>query len=581
MKSLQFLRVFVCASMLCFFCSMAFGEESNALTFNCVADGTISMSPTSINFPNAASGSGGFTVSVSQTCGFNVSTLQNWVHPSPAGLQIPFTVDANPDLCSRTGSITAQIIDSTGARGAQASGNIFQPGASGDFFVSSTPTTQSVLQGHSVSYAITITKTGGFSGNVGLSVSGVPSGVTASLSNVTQAGATLTLAAASNATVGSFSGVTVTGTNSCQSRQALLSLTIQPSLANAVYYISTNQHVFELFESGTSWTNGDVTAATGNVLAGTSAGLTTFTLGGGHATYYIGANQHVYELFWNGSRWTNGDVTVATNAPLALSTSGLTSFVFNSGAHATYYVGSNQHVYELFWNGITWTNGDITAATNAPLASGTSGLTSFVFSSGAHAIYYIGSNQHVYEFFWNGTTWTNGDITAVTGNTLAAAGSGLTSFLDPSGAHAVYYIGANQHVYELFWNGATWTNGDVTAATGNTLAAVNSSISCFNSTPAHVVYYLGANQHVYELFWNGTTWTNGDVTAVTGNVSASVSSGVASFLAQGGAHGVYFVGTDQHIRQMLWNGVTWVMNDATASTGTTSLSLSQSALALF
>jgi hypothetical protein len=335
----------------------------------------------------------------------------------------------------------------------------------------------------------------------------------------------------------------------------------------AAYYVSSNQHVYELYWGGQFWMRGDITAVTGNTLTASSSRVSSWiNSAGGHAVYYVGTSQHVYELYWDGNQWTKADLTAATGNTLALSTSPLTSFNTAGGGHAVYYLGSNQHVYELYWNGSSWSNGDVTAATGNTLASSTGGLTSWLNSAGAHATYFVGANQHIYELYWNGSTWTKADLTAATGNTLASTGTQLTGFNTTGGGHAIYYLGTNQHVYELYWNGSSWSNGDVTAATGNTLASSTGGLTSFlDSGGGHATYYVGANQHVYELYWNGSAWTNGDLSAVTGNTLAQLGSAVTCF-STGFGHAVYFIATDQHVYELYWDGSAWNKADLTAAT---------------
>jgi Fungal fucose-specific lectin len=310
--------------------------------------------------------------------------------------------------------------------------------------------------------------------------------------------------------------------------------------AHATYYQGTNQHVYELYWNGSSWSNGDVTAGAGGVAASSGSGLTSWAISvTGHATYYIGANQHVYELYWNGSTWTNGDITAATGNNLAASNSSLTSWT-GATTHGVYFIGANQHIYELYFNGTVWSSGDLTAATGNTLAATNSALTGWASSSSGHAVYYEGTNQHIYELYWNGSAWTNGDVTAATSGALAESGSALTSFTQSSPGfrrtgpgHAVYYLGTNQHVYELFWSGSAWTNGDITAATGGEVASPSSGLSSFTMDLAYcnftcnLIYYVGANQNVYEMFWTGAGWFNGDLT----NTLASSNSALTSFVS--------------------------------------------------
>src|SRR5260370_26168967 len=82
-----------------------------------------------------------------------------------------------------------------------------------------------LMQVGSVLCIISVAALNGFSGSVGLSASGVPSGVTATFSPTSTASASvLTLAASSTAATGTFP-VTVTGTSGSLSHTATLSLT--------------------------------------------------------------------------------------------------------------------------------------------------------------------------------------------------------------------------------------------------------------------------------------------------------------------------------------------------------------------
>ena len=94
-------------------------------------------------------------------------------------------------------------------------------------------------------------------------------------------------------------------------------------------------------------------------------------------------------------------------------------------------------------------------------------LTSLLVTGGDHA-YYVDTNQHVDQLYWNGQTWVSQDLTVLSrAATLAAAGSTLTSVLVGNSDH-IYYVDANQHVNQLFYNGQNWVWQDLTAASGAT-----------------------------------------------------------------------------------------------------------------
>ncbi len=105
-------------------------------------------------------------------------------------------------------------------------------GSSGaSFSVSASPST-SVTEGSHATTTVTVTGASGFDAAVALSISGLPSGVTAAFAPTTIAApgsgsSTLTLTASATAATGAYS-LTITGTSGSQQKTAALSLTIVP-----------------------------------------------------------------------------------------------------------------------------------------------------------------------------------------------------------------------------------------------------------------------------------------------------------------------------------------------------------------
>jgi hypothetical protein len=98
--------------------------------------------------------------------------------------------------------------------------------ATPDFSLSASPTSVSVTQGGSGSSTITVNPVNGFTGSVSLSVSGLPSGVTASFNpGSTTTNSTVTFTASSTATTGTAT-VTITGASGSLSHSTTISLTV-------------------------------------------------------------------------------------------------------------------------------------------------------------------------------------------------------------------------------------------------------------------------------------------------------------------------------------------------------------------
>jgi subtilisin family serine protease len=95
-----------------------------------------------------------------------------------------------------------------------------------DFSLSSNPTSRTITQGQSTTYALTVSPSGGFNSSVSLSTSALPSGVSASFSpNPTTGSSTLTITTTAGAATGT-TNITVTGTGGGLTRTTGISLTV-------------------------------------------------------------------------------------------------------------------------------------------------------------------------------------------------------------------------------------------------------------------------------------------------------------------------------------------------------------------
>jgi endoglucanase len=176
-----------------------------------------------------------------------------------------------------------------------------EPGpATPDFALSGSPTSLTVNRGASGTSTITITRSGGFTGGVTLSASGLPAGVTASFSTnpATGGSALLTLTASATATLGN-AAVTVTGTGGSLTRTTPISLTVsQPATPDFALSSSPTSLTVARGASGTSTITvtrsggftGGVTLSASGLPAGVTASFSTNPATGGSALLTLAAS---------------------------------------------------------------------------------------------------------------------------------------------------------------------------------------------------------------------------------------------------------------------------------------------------
>jgi hypothetical protein len=260
------------------------GNLSNATTLSLTVTAppnyTLSASPNSLTMTQGASGTS--TITVTPQNGFNgIAAL------AASGLPSGVTAAFNPTSTAGTSTLTLTA-SSTAATG---TATVTITGTSGsltntttvsltvnplpvpNFTLSASPNSLAIAQGASSTSSITVTPQNGFNGNVGLSASGLPSGVTAVFNPAsTTSTSTLTLTSSSTASTVTVT-VTITGTSGSLTSATTLLLTIQASAVTTLPSV---------------WTDGDIgsTGVAGNVTYASGV----FTVKGAGAQIYGAAD---------------------------------------------------------------------------------------------------------------------------------------------------------------------------------------------------------------------------------------------------------------------------------------------------
>lgn len=206
---------------------------------------TVSVGSTTANLTQGATV--GLSVSISRSGSFTGDVAIN-AQGLPAGVSVSsltiaagattgtLTLTATGTATVTTSTITI-IASGTGVTSAQVSLSLTVAAASGgqtgSFSLAVSNAAPSVAQGAAVNLTITVTRAGGFSGAVNLSVTGAPAGLTPTLSSATIASgsttATLTLTASGSLAAASYS-LTITGTATGVSNQTA---TVSPTVTAA------------------------------------------------------------------------------------------------------------------------------------------------------------------------------------------------------------------------------------------------------------------------------------------------------------------------------------------------------------
>jgi hypothetical protein len=156
----------------------------------------------------------GFSGTVNFSAGGLPSGASATFTPSTVSGQGSTTLNVATASSTPVGSYTLTITGSSGVLSHSATVKL-TVNSSGDFSVSASPASLSILRGHSGTYTVSVAALGGFTGSVSLKVTGLPSRVSASFNPVTVNGSgssALTIHAGSRSRAGTYK-LTITGTS--------------------------------------------------------------------------------------------------------------------------------------------------------------------------------------------------------------------------------------------------------------------------------------------------------------------------------------------------------------------------------
>ena len=382
-------------------------------TVTVVPNFALSATPASQPVPVGSSTS--YTTTITPGTGFT-GTVSFGVSGLPTGATASF----NPATVTASGSSTLNVatlattptgtytLTITGTSGAltQRTTVTLVVNATVDFSLSTSPSSQSVIQGNSNSFTASVTSLGGFSGSTTFSVSGLPSGVTATFSPTSVIGSgstTLNLVAAATATTGAYT-LTVTGTSGSLTHNSttnllvlssgsptLVSIAVTPASASILaggtqQYAATGTYSDSSTQNLTSsvtWTSSTPGTATIN-----SAGLAT-GVAGGSTTIQAASG------------------AISGSAPLTVTgtLSGLVGhWNFDAGSGTTAVDSSGNGYTATLYNGVTWVPGEIGDAISANTTNQYAGTTSINLSATSAVTVALWVNRTYTSGGTNGTT---------------------------------------------------------------------------------------------------------------------------------------------------------------------------------
>ncbi len=272
--------------------------------------------------------------------------------------------------------------------------------------------------------------------------------------------------------------------------------------------------------------------------------------------------QQVHQLLYDNNNWTDQNL----NGSQSISNGPIAAFLTtpNNQPHV-YFLATDGHVHQHFYNGVSWSDDDLTVLSGGPAASGqVSG-----FSVGNYQyVYYVSlkAPQHVHQLLYNNAGWVDSDLTVLSKSKVQAINNyGLVAFTTSPALHVYYQQYPIGDIHQLYsTDGSTWQDQDLTTLTGAPQPYI--LWSGFNIGNLQYVYYQDkVSLDLHQLNYNNANWSDTDLTVLTKTARPSLD-GEAAFVIPGTKKmRIYYVNDDNdHIMQLASaNGKTWTSADLT------------------
>jgi len=341
--------------------------------------------------------------------------------------------------------------------------------------------------------------------------------------------------------------------------QGVAAFTTTPNNQLHIYYVGQKGGLHQAYFNGTSWSDENLSVVTGGGDPTPQSALAGFSIGNAQYVYFCDG-RHIHEFSYgnNGNwNWVNTTLPGSSSSEYCWAGSdgvypgGLVAFATtpNNQRHVYYQATTLENsnpmaIRQLYFNGTSWSNQNLTAATKGAKAMAGTWMTGFSIGNFQY-VFFAAPNGHIHQYSYV-DNWADLDVTKAAGGAPIFGGEdGITAFVVPGTTQVeLYYTAAsNYDMHQITFDGS-WSDTDLTAMTGGQPPITGSQLVAFATTPNNQfhLYYGGANSDTWinQYYFNGSYWQEQTLPSASIN---GLFSGIAGF-SIGNLQYVYYVSAD-------------------------------------
>ena len=342
-----------------------------------------------------------------------------------------------------------------------------------DFTIAATPSSQTVAQGNSTSYTVTISPSNGFSGSVSFNVTGLPAGASSTFnpSSVSGSGtSTLTVTTSASTPSGTYP-LTISGTSGSVVHSTSATLVVNApadftigATPSSQTVVQGNSTTYTATISALNGFSGNVTfSVTGLPSAATSNFNPSSVAGNGTSTLTITTSASTpsgtYPLTITG---TSGNLVHSTNATLVMNAVAAADFTIAATPSSQTVVQGNSTTYTTTISAANGFSGNVTFNVSGLPSGATSNFNpSSVAGSGTSTLTITTSTSTPSGTYSLTITGTSGSLVHSTTVTLVVNSAGPTDFTMAATPSSQTVVRGNSTTYTITISGTNGFSGNV------------------------------------------------------------------------------------------------------------------------
>jgi hypothetical protein len=310
----------------------------------------------------------------------------------------------------------------------------------------------------------------------------------------------------------------LTGGPTANSQNGSTSFFTQTDQLHVYYASASDQHVHQLYNNGTSWSDSDLTSETNGQTIGFDSPLSGFQIAGAQYVYFCGSDSVVHEYTYG----NNGDFSWVDSALPTGGTKGQCSdapsisaiFTSPNNQRHVYYTAESSSsatapLHQLYFNGSSWANQPFSGKLlkgAKPVEQG-GGLVAIAINNEQYVFFQSGNAVYMYSYVDN---WSISNISGSAKAPLPGSEfNGVAAFNIPGTSNFEVYYAATKtnHLIQLSFANNTWTEEDLTEQAGGSGPEPDAQMTAL-STPGNSHLYLDEGGDIFQLYFNGSDWTN-------------------------------------------------------------------------